>query len=64
MLHEPTREKLMKLRLSAMVEAWEAQSKDASITDLTFDERLALIVDSEYLGVLAASVRELLSVAA
>lgn len=50
MLHEPTREKLMKLRLSAMVEAWEAQSKDASITDLTFDERLALIVDSEYLA--------------
>lgn len=50
MLHEPTREKLMKLRLSAMVEAWEAQSKDTSITDLTFDERLALIVDSEYLA--------------
>jgi DNA replication protein DnaC len=50
MLHEPTREKLMKLRLSAMAEAWESQSRDTSINDLTFDERLALLVDSEYLA--------------
>lgn len=50
MLHEPTREKLMKLRLSAMAEAWESQSKDTAINDLTFDERLALLVDSEYLA--------------
>lgn len=50
MLHEPTREKLMKLRLAAMAEAWEAQSKDPKISELTFDERLALLVDSEYLA--------------
>lgn len=50
MLHEPTREKLMKLRLAAMAEAWEAQSKDPKVNELTFDERLALLVDSEYLA--------------
>ena len=50
MLNEPTREKLMKLRLSAMADAWEAQSKDPKINELTFDERLSLLVDSEYLA--------------
>ena len=50
MLHEPTREKLMKLRLSAMAEAWEAQGKDPKLNDLTFDERFGLLVDVEYLA--------------
>lgn len=50
MLNEPTRDKLMKLRLSAMADAWEAQSKDPKINELTFDERLSLLVDSEYLA--------------
>ena len=50
MLHEPTREKLMKLRLSAMAEAWEAQGKDPKLNELTFDERFGLLVDVEYLA--------------
>jgi DNA replication protein DnaC len=50
MLHEPTREKLMKLRLSAMAEAWDTQSKDPKLNDLTFDERFGLLVDVEYLA--------------
>jgi hypothetical protein len=50
MLHEPTREKLMKLRLSAMAEAWETQGKDPKLNDLTFDERFGLLVDVEYLA--------------
>jgi DNA replication protein DnaC len=50
MLHEPTREKLMKLRLSAMAEAWEAQGKDPKLNELTFDERFGLLVDVEYIA--------------
>ncbi len=40
----------MKLRLSAMAEAWEAQNKDPKLNDLTFDERFGLLVDVEYLA--------------
>jgi DNA replication protein DnaC len=50
MLNEPTREHLMALRLAAMADAWEAQRKDPRITELTFDERFALIVEAEHLA--------------
>ena len=50
MLTNPTVEKLCALRLHAMVTAWEAQLQDASIMSLAFDERLALLVDAEWLA--------------
>ncbi|HXX37263.1 MAG TPA: IS21-like element helper ATPase IstB [bacterium] len=50
MLTSPTVEKLRALRLHAMVTAWEAQQQDPSITALAFDERLALLVDAEWLA--------------
>jgi len=50
MLTSPTVEKLRALRLYAMVTAWEAQQQDPSSTSLAFDERLALLVDAEWLA--------------
>jgi DNA replication protein DnaC len=42
--------KLHDLRLSAMAEAWTAQQKDPTIGSLSFDERLALLVDIEHMA--------------
>jgi DNA replication protein DnaC len=50
MLNEPTMQKLSTLRLIAMAMAWAEQQKDPKIGALSFDERLALIVDAEYLA--------------
>jgi len=50
MLTSPTVEKLRALRLPAMVAAWDAQQQDPSIASLAFDERLALLVDAEWLA--------------
>jgi DNA replication protein DnaC len=41
--------KLHELRLSAMAEAWAAQQKDPTIGSLSFDERLALLIDIEHM---------------
>jgi DNA replication protein DnaC len=50
MLNEPTMEKLYEMRLSAMAEAWAAQHKDATIGALSFDERMALLVEAEHMA--------------
>jgi DNA replication protein DnaC len=50
MLNEPTMEKLQALKLAAMASAWAQQQKDPSLGGLSFDERLALLVDAEYLA--------------
>jgi DNA replication protein DnaC len=47
MLNEPTLNKLRHLGLYAMATAWEAQQKDTSLGQITFDERLGLLVDAE-----------------
>jgi DNA replication protein DnaC len=49
MLNEPTLEKLRGLRLGALAEAWQEQQKNIEIEGLTFDERLAMLVDAEWL---------------
>ena len=49
MLHEPTAEKLAELRLHALSRAWQEQAADASMHDLAFDERLALLVEAEWM---------------
>lgn len=48
MLTEPTRQKLSELRLTAMADTWEQQCRDARSSDLSFDERFALIVEAEH----------------
>ena len=49
MLNEPTMEKLMSLRLNALAAAWTEQQRSPDNSSLCFDERLALLVDAEWL---------------
>jgi DNA replication protein DnaC len=49
-MNEPTIDKLHKLRLAAMAEAWNEQNKSPKVADLGFDERFAMLVDAEYLA--------------
>lgn len=49
LLTEPTLDKLKGLKLDAMADAWTAQHKDAEVARLSFDERLGLLVDAEWL---------------
>jgi DNA replication protein DnaC len=50
MLTQPTVDKLKTLRLAAFAAAWEAQHTDPQVSALSFDERLALLVDAEWLA--------------
>ena len=50
MLTEPTLEKLRTLRLYALGDAWTAQQKDPETQKLSFDERLGMLVDAEWLA--------------
>src|SRR5579864_4240204 len=48
MLNQQTLEKLYALRLQGMAEAFRAQPEQAGITELSFEERLALLVDQQW----------------
>lgn len=48
MLTQPTVERLAALKLNALARAWQAQQADASMAELPFDERLALLVEAEW----------------
>jgi DNA replication protein DnaC len=48
MLNEPTLDRLHALRLPAMAAAWTDQQKHPDAAALSFDERLALLVDAEW----------------
>jgi len=50
MLNEPTLEKLRALRLTTLAAAWNEQQKNTDIAKLSFDERLGLLVDAEWLS--------------
>jgi DNA replication protein DnaC len=50
LLIEPTIERLKSLHLYAMVSAWAAQRSDASMAELDFDTRFAMLVDAEHLA--------------
>jgi DNA replication protein DnaC len=50
MLTEPTLEKLKALRLDAFAAAWLAQQQDPTLATVPFDERLALLVDAQWLA--------------
>ena len=50
MLTESTLEKLKALRLDAVAAAWVAQQQDAATSALSFDERLGLLVEAEWLA--------------
>jgi len=47
MLNQHTLEQLRALKLTGMLEAWEQQREQPQAHDLSFDERLALLVERE-----------------
>ena len=49
MLNEPTITKLLTMRLNGMVEALEEQRKSSQTTSLSFEDRLALLVERQWL---------------
>ncbi|MFC1707816.1 ATP-binding protein, partial [Planctomycetota bacterium] len=49
-MNAPTFEKLTSMRLNAMAAAWQEQQVDTGVTSLSFDERLAFLVDVEWLS--------------
>lgn len=49
MLTEPTMEKLKVLRLETLGAAWAEQQKNAETQKLSFDERLGMLIDAEWL---------------
>jgi len=49
MLTEPTLAQLYELKLHALARAWQAQQEDPSVAELDFDERLALLVEAEWI---------------
>lgn len=50
MIAEQTKERLRALRLDVMAAAWEEQQRHADIVQLSFDERFALLIESEWLA--------------
>jgi len=50
MLNEPTIEKLRALKLTAFATAWTEQQQTPEVSKLSFDERLGLLVDAEWLN--------------
>jgi DNA replication protein DnaC len=48
MLQEPLKEKLLAMRLHGMADALKAQEQDPAATDLSFLERLAMLVDHQW----------------
>jgi DNA replication protein DnaC len=48
MLHQPTLEKLIRMRLQGMVDGLEALEQEETAHDLSFEEKLALLVDRQY----------------
>lgn len=49
MLTEPTMEKLYAMKLNGMAEAWQEQRQQPHSTDLSFDDRLALLVERQWI---------------
>jgi len=48
MLNEPMMEKLLAMRLQGMVDALKAQEQDRAVNELSFLERLSLLVDQQW----------------
>jgi DNA replication protein DnaC len=48
MLHQPTLDKLETMRLHGMAQAWRELDQSEEARDLSFEERLALLVDRQF----------------
>ena len=49
MLYEPTIQKMQAMKLQGMVEALEEQRRSAAIGDVSFEDRLAMLVERQWL---------------
>jgi DNA replication protein DnaC len=49
MLHEPTITKLLAMKLNGMVEALEEQRRSTAVASLSFEDRLAMLVERQWL---------------
>jgi DNA replication protein DnaC len=49
LLTEPTLDKMKTMRLDGMAAAWTEQQKQPEVATLSFDERLGLLVDAEWM---------------
>jgi DNA replication protein DnaC len=49
LLNEPTLEKLKTMRLEGLAAAWLEQQQQPNASELSFDERLGLLVDAEWM---------------
>ena len=49
MLTEPTMEKLYAMKLNGMAQAWQEQQQQSQSSDLCFDDRLAVLVERQWL---------------
>lgn len=48
MLIQPTLEKMRAMKLSALVEAFEAQLRSSQYAELSFEERVGILIDTEW----------------
>jgi len=48
MINQPTFEKLVQMRMSAMADAYRQREEDPAAAGLSFEERMGLLVDAEY----------------
>jgi len=48
MLNQPTVDKMQAMKMSAMIEALEEQLSSGSYAELSFEERLGMLIDAEY----------------
>ena len=48
MLNQPTIDKLIKMRMSVMADAYRQQMEDPTISELSFEDRFGMLVDAEY----------------
>ena len=48
MLNQPTYDKLVKMHMSAMADAYRQQTDDPAVANLSFNERFAMVVDVGY----------------
>jgi hypothetical protein len=48
MMNQPTFEKLVQMRMSAMADAYRQQEEDPAAAGLPFEERMGFLVDAEY----------------
>jgi hypothetical protein len=45
MLHQPTIDKMLSMRLEPMVDAWSGFDQDENAQTLSFEEKLGLMID-------------------